>query len=175
MLKVLGWLAISMTVGSFVLSWLEPEPAPPGVSLSDREPAERARLAVNSRQSPIRFWRAIEIVPLAALADRRGIPLTATRNLSDVHFAVTGSGEILAGASWRHQSLLAGTDGIRIGLEADHRIDGRPPAAQSSALSALLDALKATMSTNHEKSVLPIILTGWDQARPSLTWLIKSG
>jgi hypothetical protein len=164
MFKALASLAICMIGGALLLAWLEPTPqdyATGQVALTQRPDARLlrslARRVVRSTEAtPGKAWSGVEVVALAEGSSGRAATLTATAPLENLHFLVARNGQFRSLPSWQRQQPTAQrAEVIRIGLAGTSPAT-RIPAAQWTALRALL--LELAEQTGSTPGSLPIHL-----------------
>lgn len=143
MFRVWICLAVSMTGGSTLLTWLEPDQsAATGTPATDHERA--ALLAVSDRGTPARTWTGVTLVSLTG--GRSGM-LAARSGREDVHFMVHEDGNIVPYPAWRRQEMIEENGDIRVAIQSTGQeapIDGR----QAGGVRALLRALARLQSAS---------------------------
>ena len=155
MFRVLACLAVSMTGGTLVLSWLEPAPSHAAPNVPLQQYLVQAKAVVNCSEAPARPWRGITIVPLRKTADRA--TLTAVGPQHDVHFVVDSAGTVVAHRWWRRQLPIGESQHIHIGLWTSSAA-GQLARAQYLGLRTLLDELNSTVLRADMPAPLPIDL-----------------
>jgi len=142
MFRVWTGLAVSMTAGAVLLSWLE-QGAPVTIA-----PPTSATLAANAQhavadcETHMRPWSGIVLVGVVGGGDRSS--LIATRPQDDVHFLLQTTGDVVVQSPWRDQQALDPGRCIRVGLVAASP-SGVGSRTQLRALQALIETLNANV------------------------------
>jgi hypothetical protein len=143
MVRVWTCLAVAMTAGAVLLSWLERGAPVAPMPRSTSALLAEAQSAVGQPADSLRPWSGIVLVGVSAGAAPSA--LAATRPQEDVHFVLATNGDVLAQASWRDQRMLDSDGCIRIGLVAAS-VSGAGSQTQLRALRALIDTLNVTVT-----------------------------
>jgi hypothetical protein len=157
MFRVWTALAVSMTAGAVVLSWLEQ-----GAPVAAGPPSTSALLAtahqaVADRAVSPRTWSGIVLVGVVGGGERSA--LMAMRPQDDVHFLLPTTGDVVVQSPWRNQRALDADGCIRVGLIAASP-SGAASRTQLRALRALIDTLNSSV---------------WPEGGPSLHILVDAG
>jgi len=141
MFRVWTCLALAMTTGAVLLSWLERGAPVAATPWTAAELQAAATSAVGEHREGLAPWSGIVLVGVAGQAGPGG--LTATRPNDDVHFVLTAQGRVYPQPSWYEQRTLDANGGIRIGLAA---VRTARAEEQIRALRHLIDVLNQVVA-----------------------------
>ncbi len=144
MFRVWICLAVSMTGGSTLLTWLEPDAAPLQDGRRTDDFVRAARVAVSEHEAPAQTWTGVSLLPWPR-GGADGIMLAAVRRPADVHFLIESDGRIHPQTCWREQRTVDDAQQIRVAL-ATAGDDQALSRLQSLGVRALIDALRAEVT-----------------------------
>ncbi len=138
-------LALAMTGGATLLSWLAPTVGDyQAASFPSTNPLivqRMARDAVAVASSRRVVWSGVEILVVRGAKPLPGLALAAISAERDLHFEVDAEGRLKALKPWQEQARVADFDLIRVGMVGDIDSD-HVSRTQWQALLALLSALE---------------------------------
>jgi len=157
---MLACLAVSMTAGTLLLSWMEPTPNQATTHRTLEQYLKQARAAISSSRELSPIWKGITIVSLSEPV--QSAALTAVAPQHNVHFIVDSAGNVVAYHSWRRQAPVDLAHRIHIGLRTSSAT-GPPPQAQLISLKTLLEEINRAVVPHASSARLPIALDDGSQ------------
>ncbi len=137
--KVLASLVGAMTVGTFLLQWIEPSGPPSNTGYAVQLRAMEAKQAVQAEGvASTTRWQGI-LIRADALRGAAAI---------EPHFRVTAGGELTATERWRRAAAASESGVIEVAIDTSGPRNGQISARQTTALVALLSELQRHLVAN---------------------------